>query len=59
MKMQIKHVSEINASDLEPIRHLVEQFHKADSGGLERRAKAHLVSAVIDLFTIQKKESID
>lgn len=54
--MQIKHVSEINASELEPIRHLVEQCHKADSGGLERRAKAHLVSAVIDLFTIKQKE---
>ncbi len=56
--MQIKHVSEIKHSELEPIRKLVEIAIKNTSYGLDpselRDTEYDIINAVIDLFTIKK-----
>ena len=52
MSKQVKHVSEISHAELNKIRSLVDQYYKADSGGLQARAKHTIATAVINLFTV-------
>ncbi len=55
--MQIKHVSEIKDSELEPIRVLVEQYNKSVSGENQHDIGQEILFSIIELFTIKNKEN--